>query len=286
MTAGPDLALGIDGGGTGCRAILADASCRVIGRGTAGPANINSDPVGALAAIQDAAAQALGGRDACRVAATLGLAGAEVSGAGPDLAAQLPFGRVQVVQDAATALAGALGDADSDGIVAAIGTGSVFARRLGGRLRVIGGRGPILGDEAGGNWLGRRLLTGALRAADGLAPMGALVRAVLDRHGGIGGVIRFAATATPADFGAGCALLLAHPGDPLTDALLAEADAQIGAYLAVLQQDAPTALPVALTGGLAEVFAPRLSGAWPLRPAAGTALDGALTMAQALRVAP
>ena len=40
--------LGLDGGGTGCRAVLADLRGHEIGRAEGGPANINSDPQGAL----------------------------------------------------------------------------------------------------------------------------------------------------------------------------------------------------------------------------------------------
>ena len=53
------LYLGIDGGGTGCRAALADADGRVIGRGEAAAANIWTDPEGALGNILDAARAAM-----------------------------------------------------------------------------------------------------------------------------------------------------------------------------------------------------------------------------------
>ena len=35
------LFLAVDGGGTGCRAALADAQGRILGQGAAGPANIS-----------------------------------------------------------------------------------------------------------------------------------------------------------------------------------------------------------------------------------------------------
>ena len=41
-------AIGIDGGGTSCRAAVADATGRILGRGRAGAANIMSDASGAL----------------------------------------------------------------------------------------------------------------------------------------------------------------------------------------------------------------------------------------------
>ena len=50
--------LGIDGGGTSCRAALATLSGGIIGRGKSGPANIRTDLTGARENIVDAARQA------------------------------------------------------------------------------------------------------------------------------------------------------------------------------------------------------------------------------------
>ena len=47
------LFLGIDGGGTGCRAAVADASGRILGTGVAGPANLTSDPAGTRAEAEE-----------------------------------------------------------------------------------------------------------------------------------------------------------------------------------------------------------------------------------------
>ena len=49
------LLLGLDGGGTGCRAVLTDAAGAVLGRAEGGPANIMSDPEGAVAALTSCA---------------------------------------------------------------------------------------------------------------------------------------------------------------------------------------------------------------------------------------
>lgn len=282
MPISPDaLILGVDGGGSGCRAVLADGAGRVLGRGEAGPANIHSDRAGALAAVMAAAGAALGGRDPAPVCAVLGLAGAEVAG-GAGLAADLPFGRVRVVQDAVTALHGALGA--GDGIVAAIGTGSVFSRRLDGAVKVIGGRGWVLGDEGGGAWLGRALMARALRAADGVAPTTPLLQAVLDDFGGIAGVIAHAAQARAADFAAVARRLAAAPHDPAAQALLTAAGADLALYIDRLQPLVP--LPVVFTGGLGPLYAARLAGRWPIRAAQGGPLDGALAMARELATAP
>ena len=103
--------LGIDGGGTGCRAAVADGSGRIIGRGAAGPANISVETEGACANILAAARAAL--QDAGRghldeLTAVLGLAGANVTAAARSLQAMLPFRRTRIVTDAVTAATGAL----------------------------------------------------------------------------------------------------------------------------------------------------------------------------------
>ena len=50
-----NLVLGIDGGGTSCRAALATADGRVIGRAKSGAANIRTDLTGARQNIVEAA---------------------------------------------------------------------------------------------------------------------------------------------------------------------------------------------------------------------------------------
>jgi len=183
--------LGIDGGGTGCRAAIADASGRIIGQGAGGPANISIETEGACANILAATRAALdqaGQGHLDQLTAVLGLAGANVTASARRLQAMLPFRRTRIVTDAVTAAAGALGTAD--GIVAAMGTGSVFAVQTGGEMRQYGGRGFLLGDEGSGAVLGRALLAEALRAEDGFAPMTPLLQAVLDELGGIEGVMK------------------------------------------------------------------------------------------------
>lgn len=274
------LALALDGGGTGCRAVLIGPDGQEIGRGTAGPANVNSDRDGALAAILQASGQAMAGQaNPAQVSAVLGLAGAEVSGARDWLLPHLPFHRARVVQDAVTAMVGALDGAD--GIVAALGTGSVYARRHQGADLVVGGRGPILGDHGGGNWLGRQVLSHALRAADGFRPMTPLLADLLERMGGISGIIGFAATARAADFAAHARPVVEQVStDPAAQAIMTEADAAVAASIDRLQPETP--LPVAFNGGLGRIFAARLAGRWPIIEAKGSPLDGAILMAREL----
>jgi glucosamine kinase len=271
------LVLGVDGGGTGCRAAVADLTGRVLGRGEAGAANIASEPDGAAGNIRLAIERALGqaggtGTQICR--AVLGLAGANLPGAPERLAETLPYPIVEIVTDAITAARGALGD--QAGILAAIGTGSVFAVQRGGTIRQYGGYGFLLGDEGSGASLGRALLSRALRAHDGVVPMTPLLRQVLDDIGGPGQIVAFAFTARPVDFAAYAPQLTAGT-DPAAQAILAEAEGEVARMLDTLQ--AGTGLPVVFLGGLGPHYAHRLQTRWPILPALGTGLDGALQLA-------
>jgi len=272
------LYLAIDGGGTGCRAALADSQGRVLARADGGPANIASDPDGAarnVLAVTRAALTAAALTDALPgLTVVMGLAGANVPPALARFRAALPFTAPRILSDATTAVTGALREAD--GIVVALGTGSVFVRQRGGSLHSIGGHGLILGDEASGAWLGRGLLSASLRAVDGLGPMTPQLQAVLDQLGGMDGVIAFSLSARPADFAA-FAPRVVEADDPVAMTLMERAEAEIAAAVGVLQPD--PALPVVFSGSLGVRIAGRFADRWDVRPALGSGLDGALWLA-------
>lgn len=277
------LYLGIDGGGTGCRAAVADMSGLVLGRGAAGPANISSDPETAIRNILTATGQALTGAvgpgavaaELPRLEAGMGLAGANAAGAADWLCQALPFARIRVETDAVTAVKGAL--SAEDGIVAALGTGSVFARQQGRAIRQIGGWGLSLGDEGSGAALGRAALSRALRAVDGFVPMTPLLADLIAEQGGPAAIVRFAQNARPADFAA-LAPRLITSDDPAAVALMAAAVATVAEAIDHLQVDPP--IPVVFIGGLGPAYCAHLQGLWDIRAACGTALDGALMLAR------
>lgn len=278
------LFLGLDGGGSGCRAAVADAGGRVIGRGESAPANVWSDPDGALASIVAAARAAMAaadaGEDLSRVTAVLGLAGANVPGTGEALAPRLPFASARIEWDAPMALKGALGP--EDGITAAIGTGSVFGAQRRGAARMIGGWGFLIGDRGGGARIGRAALETAILAHDGLTTQTPLLRQLLADHGGPAGIVGFGRSAAPADFARLVPQVLAAEtaGDPAGRTIMAGAEAAVAAAIDALQADGP--LPVCFLGGLGPEFARRLASRYPgmIRPAAGTGLDAAVAMAR------
>lgn len=278
------LFLGVDGGGSGCRAALADADGLILGEGRGGPANVVSDADGALASVLAAAWGAMAaageGDDLGRLTAVLGLAGANVAEAAAAFRARLPFGSSRVENDVTVAVKGALGP--DDGIVAAIGTGSIYGVQRRGRVRLAGGWGLILGDHGSGARIGRDLYEAALLAHDGFIPATPLLAAVLREMGSPDAIVSFARRATPADFARAAPRVIDATGDPAAARILADADAAITRALDHLESDG--AIPIVFTGGLGPTFAARIGTRYPtlLQPPRGSALDGALALARGL----
>lgn len=276
--------LGIDGGGTGCRAALADETGAVLGHGASGPANIMTDFAGAFDNILEAArlaaeaaglsSDAFGGIDA-----VLGLAGSNVGDTKAMLLQRLPFRRSLVESDGLIALEGALGT--NDGAIAIVGTGSIFTARRAGRLRTIGGWGFLLGDWGGGARIGKRLLEEALLAHDDIRAGSGVTDAVLAHFGGDPRAFsQWAATAKPRDYGTFAPLVFTHAadGDATAKRILGEAAADLDEAIRALKLIEGERL--CLLGGLAPLMAPLLGQEAQkfLHPPLGDALSGALAL--------
>ncbi len=277
--------LAVDGGGTGCRALLADGNGDPVGRGASGPANIGAAPATALDNVMRAAALAAhdAGLDVSvlnETCAVLGLAGANSLPDTDRLEQSFPFARTKIVSDAVTALQGALGP--EDGAIVILGTGSAFVKRQESVFEIVGGRGFMLSDHAGAARLGRELLEKALLALDGMAAPTALTDAVLARFGGeLRQIITFSRTATAADYATFAPIVFdyAHNGDALGLSILKHACSYIALGLDRLGIE--TLGRFSLTGGLASSYAtlPFLPHHECFQPALGDALQGALSLA-------
>lgn len=282
--------IGLDGGGTACRA---QAELETGQRNpvlTGGAANIFSAPDEAQREVSDLLAAVLAQASALMPKGTepvprivLGLAGASESGAAARLKAALPYAHVEVTGDIDISLAGAFGG--GDGIVMAVGTGSVLARQRGGQMQRIGGYGFILGDEGSGAWLGREALRRCLHARDGLGPDGPLVRALGERFRVLSDIIGFVGRARPTEYAALAPLVLEHDRThcPVAGAILDDGCAYLLRAITRLQEGAPE-MPVAPLGGLGPILLDRImaQGGAHLRRVApqGTALDGAIWKAR------
>ena len=198
------LLLGIDGGGTACRARLADLNGDIRGEATAGPANIRfgikESFAQVLRATDEALAQAGLALVDADIVACLALAGAsEPTHLAAARAFQLPFRRAIFTTDAHAACVGAHGG--KDGGIIIVGTGSIGWGLVGGREYRVGGWGFPVSDEGSGAWIGCEVARRVLWAYDGRRPWSGLLKKVLERFDGDPHVIvRWMGAARPRDF--------------------------------------------------------------------------------------
>ncbi len=287
MTNETGYVVGIDGGGTSCRAALSTADGSILGRSKSGAANIRTDLSGARASIVDAVRLALADAkveaELSGISAVLGLAGANVGTYAKQLEAILPFRHSRVETDSLIALEGAVGS--GDGAIAILGTGTAFMVRHDGEARAIGGWGFLIGDQGSGARIGRDLLEETLLANDGVRQSSPLTDAVLAIYrNDPRDVVEFTTHAKPGDFGGFAPMVFEYAArdDAVAQTIVSRATAAIEASLDALnlrQSD-----PLCLLGGLAPLFAPRLSPCYRdlLHEPRTDALGGAAAMAARL----
>jgi glucosamine kinase len=180
-----ELAVGVDIGGTSCRAMAVSPTGAVLGRGAGEGGNPNSHPPEVAAsrvATTIAAAVPAGGSV---VACLLGVAGASKF-SDPAIVSVFESAlrdvgvacRIDVVSDAEVAFASAT--AAPAGTVIVGGTGSVAARIVDRRKTSwYGGWGWLLGDEGSAYWIGRQAVRSTLRLLEGDGAPGPMALAVL-----------------------------------------------------------------------------------------------------------
>jgi glucosamine kinase len=280
------LLLGVDGGGTRCRARLATPGGDVLGEGAGGPANIRFGLDESFGAILGAAAQCLQAAGLSqsalrRTVACLALAGAsEPTHLAAARARTHPFRAAIVTNDAHAACVGA--HAGQDGGIIIIGTGTIGWANIKGRQHRVGGWGFPASDEGSGAWLGCEAVRRVLWAHDeriGWTPL--LTELFADFRSDPDALVRFAVEAQPRDFGRLAPAVVGHAqrGDPVGRELMRDAAEHIDGL--VRRLTALGAPRLCLVGGLAEPIAPWLAGETSRQLAAprGDALSGALALA-------
>ncbi|WGL16425.1 BadF/BadG/BcrA/BcrD ATPase family protein [Microbulbifer bruguierae] len=176
------LYVGVDGGGSKCRASIFDADNRLLGTGVSGPANplhgyaqtIDSIVRSAALAVAEAGlpAETLG-----ELVAGVGLAGVNMPRLYNEMLAWAhPFKQMFLTTDQHSACLGA--HRGGDGAVIIAGTGSVGYAWTGGRKVIVGGHGFPHGDKGSGAWLGMEAIKYVLMVMDGLAENSMLSREV------------------------------------------------------------------------------------------------------------
>ncbi|MDC0601758.1 hypothetical protein OAP14_01885 [Aliiglaciecola sp.] len=183
MNKGSEYFIGIDGGGTKCKARLEDANGNLLSEAVAGPANVARDMQGAVKSIIEASQKAI----ECskikhlsldKVHAGLGLAGINL----PNTKAQFlkhshPFKSQRVTTDLHIACLGA--HEGNDGAIVIVGTGSSGLSIIQHRHHELGGHGFVVGDKGSGAWLGKMAIAHCLETLDGIATANELSAAVL-----------------------------------------------------------------------------------------------------------
>ncbi len=171
------VVLGMDGGGTQTRALLADHEGRTAGVGLAGACNLAAvPPPEALAAALAAADGALGQAGLSRadvLSVCAGVAGVSYTDRRAQFLRSLqnafPNAQVTVEPDYAIALTGATGGAP--GVIVIAGTGSAaYGENAAGGTHRTGAYGYLIDDSGSGYGVGRCALAAILQAADGTGP--------------------------------------------------------------------------------------------------------------------
>jgi glucosamine kinase len=280
------LFLGIDAGGTHCRARLVDAGGKLLGTGHAGPANLTLGIGKAHRAIMTASRQAFAqaglGRSAMRrTHAGIGVAGADDPVQLRQIKARrFVFASVAILSDAETACIGA--HDGRDGGVLVLGTGSNGIVRKNGRLHRVSGGGFLLSDLGSGAVVGQAAARQALAAHQGVIKPSALTRRIMRRFDSDPSrMLTWAKAATPSRWAELAPLVFAAPADdPIARRLVDDAVADVTRLI-----DRMVALGtrrIALVGGLADAYASRLPRrlARVLVPARHDALAGAISLAR------
>ncbi|MEP6622218.1 MAG: BadF/BadG/BcrA/BcrD ATPase family protein [bacterium] len=259
------IVLGVDGGGSKTRVMVADETGtklgEVVGPGSAArPGELEHSADVITATINDALASV----EMMHVMPKVLCVG--VAGAATDAERQALWQalvdrevaeEVVVHPDYAIALDDAFGE--GPGVLLISGTGSAaFGRSPAGATARCGGWGPMCGDEGSGAWIGRRALSVVTASADGREPETALVGAILTaaQVNEPRELVAWAAQATPAMFATLAPIVtsVADAGDLRANALVSLAVEELVLHIRTLSRslfgDERAATPVALTGGM------------------------------------
>lgn len=255
------LYLGIDGGGSKCRAVIYCADNGLLGHGISGPANVLRGTETAIKHIIEATEIALVEAgfdiaDKAKLIAGIGLAGLNLESCQQEMLQwQHPFKQAYFTSDLHIACLGAHGG--EDGAVIIAGTGSSGLVSIAGEIQEVGGHGFPVGDCGSGAWLGLKAIELTLQTLDMLKPESELTRSILNIYKVEKGtdLAQLVASFQPADFAKLAPLVIeqAINQDPHAMSLL-----QVGVdYLSAmaLRLAGEKNLPLSLIGGLTPIMA-------------------------------
>jgi glucosamine kinase len=279
--------IGVDGGGSGTRALIHRTDGQAVGSGSSGPSALGQGISQAwdnvLAAVRrgfETAALPVPAWSRCALAA--GLSGVSHAPWRDEFLASDPgFARLEADTDSYTMLLGAHGG--QPGVIVIAGTGSIAeALRADGSRATVGGWGFRVDDEGSGGWLGLQAVRHGLAAFDGRVNASPLARRVwmhcgderetLQEWCSVSGQFEFAQLAR--------AVFECEATDPVAARLLQEATQALEDLSLAI--DPRGRLPLAVAGSIGERLAPRMRPALRSRlvPAQAGAAEGALMLAR------
>lgn len=260
-----ELVIGIDGGGTRTRAILADGAGKTLGAGEAGTSNPLVHGVeAAQRELEHAIARAFENAKLSRhkvAAMCMGLGGAGRAREQQALVAwarETLAERVEVVNDGQIVLAA--GTPENWGVAVIAGTGSLaWGRNRAGETARAGGWGYLMGDEGSAFDLARQALRAATQFADGRGDETQLLDAILEfwnlsaPQDLVARVYRSGLTHTDIAQLAPSVVQCAERGDGVAKRLVVEAAEALARGVAAVSHTlelSSAPFPLALTGGL------------------------------------
>lgn len=279
--------LGVDGGGTQCRARLETPNGEVLGEGRSDTANVTAGVENSFRAIMASADAAL--RDAglgqkiyadCH--AGCGIAGANLKDHQTALAAMpFPFRKTSIESDAYTAMLGA--HYPDDGAILIVGTGSAGFAKIGQRKKTVGGWGFAVSDSGSGASMGLSLIRTALLCHEEVRSGSALTERVMARFGADPqALVSWSESALPKDYAAFAPMVIgaAKEGDLVAQEILGRSLREVEELLAALSNLGSER--ICLLGGLAEPYLPLLSddSRAMIVPPRNDAMGGAIIMAR------
>ncbi|MDO6694579.1 BadF/BadG/BcrA/BcrD ATPase family protein [Aliiglaciecola sp. 3_MG-2023] len=260
----PFYFLGIDGGGSKCKARLEDAQGNLLAESVAGPANPARDMQVALASIQQVSEQVMTSANLPVSALSntyvgMGLAGLNLPMYKSKLQAwQHPFAQLSLSTDLYIACLGAH-NCDSGAIVI-VGTGSAGLACHQGQQYEYGGHGFLLGDKGSGAWIGLQTLRWALESFDGMAQSSPFIEAVFEfaQCSDAAQIIESYLTSSSAKFANLAPLVFeyANRHDPVATDIIKDGASYLSALTRKLQSHSPQR--IAFIGGLAPSVIPWL----------------------------
>ena len=265
-----DFLIGVDGGGTATRALLARRDGVPIGHGHAGPSALGQGIRQAWIEVEQAIRVAfesarLAVPDWSRCAVGAGLSGVSNRPWRDEFVERnIGFARLEAETDSFTMLLGAHGG--KPGSIVVVGTGSMGeVLHADGARFTVGGWGFPVSDEGSGAWLGLHAMQLAQRAMDGRAAAGALARQIwatcgTDREAlqaWCGDASQAWCTGQFAYAQLAPAVFSTAASDPAAAELLDRAAAEIDAIALAL--DPAGGLPLAVSGSVGRRLVERLS---------------------------